>query len=366
MYVLLVHEGGYLPGVVGGSERTIESLCLALRERGHEVAVLLLSRHRPGHWRDCIAGLLRPLSMQTDRSRGYAVHRARNTAVLRAQRRAIENLAPDVAALVITKGRLMRLAEPLSRRGMTVLAYLHSHPLPAVLPKTIRYLAPSQWLLQRCREAGLPSVTVLHPIVEPERYSVTGPGAVATMVGATWAKGLDTLLEVAELCPDIRFVVYQTWAPPEVPLAKRLAGLANVELRQALPDFRVALAETRLLLLPSRMETWGRAVTEAQVSGIPALARAVGGLPESVGEGGLLLPPDAPAADWAAALRDLWDHASRYARLSERSRAMAARPELRKDTLVDAFLAAVEQARNLPAVPASGSEERCSAEPASH
>jgi glycosyltransferase involved in cell wall biosynthesis len=56
-------------------------------------------------------------------------------------------------------------------------------------------------------------------------------------------------------------------------------------------------------LVPSRWkESWGRVVSEAQISGIPVLASDHGGLPESVGEGGFLLPPDEVDA-WSACLK---------------------------------------------------------------
>ncbi|MEE4348758.1 MAG: glycosyltransferase [Pacificimonas sp.] len=61
------------------------------------------------------------------------------------------------------------------------------------------------------------------------------------------------------------------------------------------------------MLVPSQwFEGWGRIVTEAQISGIPAIASKMGGLPEAVGKGGVLLPADAPAEEWAAACSQLW------------------------------------------------------------
>jgi len=44
-----------------------------------------------------------------------------------------------------------------------------------------------------------------------------------------------------------------------------------------------AYAEADLLVLPSRIEAYGMVVTEALARGIPVLAAAVGGVPESLG-----------------------------------------------------------------------------------
>ena len=69
-----------------------------------------------------------------------------------------------------------------------------------------------------------------------------------------------------------------------------------------------AFAAADLLVLASRAETYGMVVAEALARGIPVIASAVGGLPQTLGRAadgsrpGLLVPPDDPAA-LAAALR---------------------------------------------------------------
>ncbi|MCF6507171.1 glycosyltransferase family 4 protein [Blastococcus sp. MG754426] len=79
---------------------------------------------------------------------------------------------------------------------------------------------------------------------------------------------------------------------------------------------RRAYQEADLLVVPSRAETYGMAVTEALAAGLPVLATRVGGLPESVGRTaagppGLLVPPAHPAALGAALARWLTDRALR-------------------------------------------------------
>ena len=82
---------------------------------------------------------------------------------------------------------------------------------------------------------------------------------------------------------------------------------------------RTIYRETRILLVPSQWEdeTWGRVVTEAQFSGIPVVASDRGGLPESTGPGGIVLPHDAPASAWAGAVTALWTDQSQHDRLSK-------------------------------------------------
>src|SRR5262249_9743316 len=77
-------------------------------------------------------------------------------------------------------------------------------------------------------------------------------------------------------------------------------------------DLDASYAVADLLVLPSKAETYGMAVTEALARGIPVLATEVGGIPEAVGHApdgappGILLPHDDPAAR-AAALRRWFD-----------------------------------------------------------
>jgi glycosyltransferase involved in cell wall biosynthesis len=80
-------------------------------------------------------------------------------------------------------------------------------------------------------------------------------------------------------------------------------------------------------------------VSEAQISGIPALAARRGGLPESVGEGGLLVDADADLAGWERAFERLWDDPREYAARSAAARVHAARAEIQPEAVIAAFLA---------------------------
>ncbi len=67
------------------------------------------------------------------------------------------------------------------------------------------------------------------------------------------------------------------------------------------PRVGAALAESYdaadLLVLPTRRESYGMVVVEAQARGIPVIASDVGGVAEALGDGGgVLVPPDDPGA----------------------------------------------------------------------
>jgi glycosyltransferase involved in cell wall biosynthesis len=82
-------------------------------------------------------------------------------------------------------------------------------------------------------------------------------------------------------------------------------------------------------------------VTEAQVSGIPLLASDRGGLPESVGPGGILLPVDAPLDDWLVAFDRLWSDREAHRTYSELALAHARRPTIQPGQLAKGLVDAV-------------------------
>ena len=96
--------------------------------------------------------------------------------------------------------------------------------------------------------------------------------------------------------------------------------------------------KSKILLAPSIWEeAYGRVATEAQLSGIPVIASARGGLPEAVGPGGLLIDPDGPIEAWVAAIRLLWDDRAHYVELASKAMSHATRPELSFDHQVEAW-----------------------------
>src|SRR3546814_15981064 len=90
-------------------------------------------------------------------------------------------------------------------------------------------------------------------------------------------------------------------------LHARVAAHSNLRLQQRTHDMREDYRRTHTLLVPSQWEeAWGRVATEVQLSGIPVLASARGGMPDTSRLVGRLLPTDAPAAAGAAAVRATW------------------------------------------------------------
>ena len=121
-------------------------------------------------------------------------------------------------------------------------------------------------------------------------------------------------------------------------------------------------SRSRIVLAPSRRdEAWGRVASEAQFSGIPVIGSNVGGLPEAIGPGGILLDPDGPIEAWTDALQKLWYDKSYHDELSAAAVAHARRPEINPDVQVSALMGLLSRAIVRRCAPLDGTRLRPSA-----
>jgi glycosyltransferase involved in cell wall biosynthesis len=183
-------------------------------------------------------------------------------------------------------------------------------------------------------------VTVL-PLVPRARYRVDSSRSVALFVNPIPQKGLGTVLRLAEARPDVSFAFTLGWAIDDQALRRLSAEarrLGNVDVRPSTGDPAELYGDARVVLVPSTYpEAWGRVAGEAQASGIPVIASALGGLPEAVGDGGLLVEPEAGVEGWLDALALLWDDAAAYSRLASLADLNSRRADAASPEIVDRF-----------------------------
>ena len=190
---------------------------------------------------------------------------------------------------------------------------------------------------------GLRSIALESPIDWEDVEAPEEMRRFVTFVNPSPAKGSLLFARLADMLgslrPDIPMLVVQSATS-----AGGLNDIPGLDFKKyphimaapATPRPADFFALTRILLVPSTVpECFGRVAAEALVNGIPPLISDRGGLPETVGDGGTVLPlpawltPQArelPSADevrpWFEAVCDLWDDPSAYTAASARARAV--------------------------------------------
>lgn len=171
----------------------------------------------------------------------------------------------------------------------------------------------SQWLATGHRYTG--ASMIVRPHVPIDQYAAT-PGDRVTLINTNPAKGVHQVLRIVDAMPEVDFLLVEgTYGNPVTPEPR-----ANVVFQPVLPpvDMRDKVyARTRVLLMPSVYESWGRTAIEACASGIPVIAHPTPGLREALGPAGIFIDRDDTDA-WVAAIRRLrdgrsWKAASRKA-----------------------------------------------------
>jgi glycosyltransferase involved in cell wall biosynthesis len=258
------------------------------------------------------------------------------------------------ADIVITHLEVTDEAVLWARTTDTPLAhYLHLHfqlrvsQVPADAAQLV--IANSRWVADTVH-LDCP-VTILHPPVEVERYTVPEDLRVRkhiTLVNLLANKGAHLFWKVARSEPQRLFLgVRGSYGKQVIPRRPP----SNVELLPNDPEMRDRVyARTRIALMPSAYESWGRVAVEAMCSGIPVLAHPAPGLVESLGDAAVFVDRH-DLAGYRRALADLDDaecYQAATARSRQRANVLAKRVQLQ---LVELEQALVEAAGSWSAVP---------------
>lgn len=202
---------------------------------------------------------------------------------------------------------------------------LHFHNVRPIRAQLLIY--NSEWV--RDASPMNPSI-VVHPIVEPDGYRVERPDPqTVTFVNLTVTKGALVFYELARRIFDTPFVgirgAYgdQHNPPTDVP---------NLTILEQRPCLRDVYANTKVVLMPSDYESFGRVAVEAACSGIPSIVHPTPGLKEALGPAGIYI--DRKDVDaWEVELRRLLNDADYYAERSAAAFELAAslKPEASLD-----------------------------------
>jgi glycosyltransferase involved in cell wall biosynthesis len=156
---------------------------------------------------------------------------------------------------------------------------------------------------------------VLHPPCDFRYYDcVANPidNEYITLINLNENKGGELLYKIAELLPHKKFLGVKGSYDQQI-----IKQFPNVTILEKQIDIREVYKKTRLLIMPSLYESWGRTATEAMASGIPVICTETGGLAENCGKAGVYVERTAEA--YAIEIEKL-DNSKLYLRKSKESR----------------------------------------------
>jgi glycosyltransferase involved in cell wall biosynthesis len=230
----------------------------------------------------------------------------------------------------------------------------HGYYDPRAFAHADAVLTPSRFLSGRLRErVGVDSSPLPTPIDWAETLAPQREPVFITYVNPSLDKGVLFFArladELASRRPDLPMLVFESRAGAGTLLAAGAAGGLDLSRHRSLmispgvPFARDVFAAARVLLVPSCWdEPSGRVIPEAMINGVPPLVADRGGMPETVGNGGFVLPLPAdytpesrtlPTRDavqpWIEVILKLCDDEAYYQAQSSRARAEAQlwRPE---------------------------------------
>jgi glycosyltransferase involved in cell wall biosynthesis len=345
--ILFVTTHPYLRQLYGGLQTSTHQLCRSLLDRGHKIAVLC--GLTPGGffaWKSRVKmqanQRLIGCKISRDMTLGYPVWRTWFPS------EALEYVArrekPDL--IVVMTGEAIRMALvakllkiPMLMQLQNVEFHLHGGRFEDL--GDVPCIANSCFTMEKYHGAYGVKPIVIYPFMSLENYRTETTRENVTFINPVPQKGLDIAIKIARSCPEIPFSFVESWTLPAQQrweLTERLSELPNVTLLAPQTDMRKVYGRCKILLAPSVWEeTYGMVATEAQISGIPVIASARGGLPESVGQGGILIDPDSPIEVWVDAVQKLWGDDAYYAELSAAALSHAQRPAMNISYQIDAY-----------------------------
>lgn len=326
---ILVMAHAYPPSHNAGAEVTLLALCEHLVSRGHSVDVQL---NHPT-----------PLGDYT--RNGVRVHSAKG------------NADPLVH---INKGVDVILCHLENTTRAAVLGEIHSIPTVHLLHNTDAFnkhairrgrcdlaVYNTEWMQKDYEQwfisqgIRVPMGVMMHPAVDPKDYTVTrGYHDSITLVNLWDGKGGDIFWDIADAMPDLKFLGVKG-AYGEQVIADFPEVFPNVTLlpHQKPENMRDVYARTKILLMPSVYESYGRTAVEAACAGVPTIASPTPGLREALGNDGYFVSNRADPDEWVAAIKGVLKS---YTKAKAKARAIANRQNPRAD--LDYVCAAIEEA----------------------
>lgn len=332
------------PEHCAGSETTLHAALRALANRGHEINVICANSKTAPYEIDGISVVRPPRRGQDTWLKAYV-----EGSDLLVTHLDLTNQAMSLAMatkiplvhFVHNDAQLMCWRVDARVPYKNALTVYNSHWLAAKPSSYFGQEMPKEWLA--------PSI-VVHPVVEREHYECER-GTKITLVNPTPGKGVETFKALARLMPNYEFLAVEGGYGEQMIVAEdgpikhgQLRAGGNIEWMAHTPDIRNVFRKTKVLLMPSDYESFGRVGVEAACCGIPTVAHPTPGLKEAFGDAGIFIDRNEVAA-WFNEVERLMTDDMYYHKRSQIVLEMAQQidPESEFDRLEQAFIETAER-----------------------
>lgn len=357
--LLFVTMNLFYPDTSGGAQQSSLYLFESLRQLGWQVEVICgIKLSSPSFQRACWRSLMRfripSFSIVKDEEFGYPCWRR----LLRFSKeehqwlewldQRLREYQPDVVLGQRPQCPLLNYAARQGYPSFYFARWLNKIEA-SFIPDQIHAIANSPFTASKTTQFTCNEVGVVLPFVDPDRYRAPErERRYITFINPIPEKGLDVAIEIARCLPKERFLFIKgKWENygdrRQEALMEPIRTLSNVEVWDHQQDMRQIYAVTDILLVPSQFqETFGRVIIEAQVNSIPVVAANVGGIPYTLGQGGILIEPKDKIQGYVEALQRLRTDNFFYTQLSELALQNSQRPEFDPQYQVKNFIRFVE------------------------
>lgn len=362
--LLFVTTKPFYPDTSGGAQHSSMYLFKSLRKLGWQVEVICgLSLRSPYFRRTLWQNLMRlrkPSLVFQDEEFGYSCWRrlikySQESQWLEWLDQFLREYQPDVVlGHTSPECPLLNYAARQGYPSFFFVRYLRNFEIGSVIPDNIHPIANSPFTASITAQLTGKEVGVVLPFVDTDRYRVTKRDRkYITFINPVPDKGVDVAIEIARSLPQERFLfVKGKWtdfkASTMESYIEPVDSLPNVEVWEYQSDMRQVYAVTDILLVPSQFqETFGRVIVEAQSNGIPVVAAHVGGIPYTLGQGGIVIEPKDKIQAYVEALQRLRTDENFYVQLSDLAIQNSQRPEFDPEEQVKNFIRLVDSSRSL-------------------
>ena len=288
----------WVPNVRAGSEITAEAQIDFLRKKGWEVIVLVERWVVPEHNGVRIFPLQRNQLLQSP----YIV-----------------NLMKSADLLCVQNYNVQHFIFNCEQFGKPIVVFLHTQNdnrdilnfrcgAPIYVVYNVNFLKLES-------NNTHPSI-VIHPKVDTKPFRIPKKDAkYVTLVNCNDIKGGKILPELAKALPDVQFLGIKGGYHKQIVDPNPPPNLTYLETQE---DMTKVYEKTKILIMPSKTETWGRVAVEAMASGTPVIVSRCPGLLECVGQSVISCDRNDTSC-WAEKIKQLMKSEKEYAIASKKA-----------------------------------------------